>query len=182
MFSSRREACPMNPSSFPRNPTCALCAKPIRPRSGGYIRSTTGNVYHIRCRSRELQLTALEEYDGPAPRVEEATDRQRAPLGRRSMRGAACPVCGERATLTDWRSQFEWIAVEGCPCRGFFVWTPLLDAGRLLPLSREDRGILSQRIRALRATQSNVWLSTRDGTVLGALTIGDEPPDRPTSP
>jgi hypothetical protein len=46
------------------------------------------------------------------------------------------------------------MAIEDCPCRGFFVWTPLLDEGPLDRLTPEDREILRQRLRHLRATES----------------------------
>ena len=71
------------------------------------------------------------------------------------------------------------MAVEDCPCRGFFVWTPLLDEGPLDRLTSEDRDILRQRLRHLRATESEAWITTRDGTVMGAMIIRSERPDRP---
>jgi hypothetical protein len=41
------------------------------------------------------------------------------------------------------------MTVKDCPCDGFFVWTPLLDDGRLERLTQEDRETLSQRVRHL---------------------------------
>ena len=90
-----------------------------------------------------------------------------------------CPVCREPAALIDWRPDLAWITVEECRCRGFFVWTPLVDDGRLVRLPPEDRATLSELIRALRAI-GEVWLNTQDGTVTGALNIGGERPDRPS--
>ena len=61
----------------------------------------------------------------------------------------------------------DWMAVEDCPCRGFVVWTLLLDEGRLARLVPEGREILSQRLEHLRATGSEAWIETRDGTSMG---------------
>ena len=90
-----------------------------------------------------------------------------------------CPVCGGSATLTDWRPHLKWMTIEDCPCHGFFVWTPLLDDGRLDRLTQKDREMLSQRIGHLRATKSEAWLAARDGTVMGALIIRSVRPDGP---
>ena len=70
------------------------------------------------------------------------------------------------------------MAFEDCPCRGFFVWTPLLDEGPLARLTPEDREILRQRLRHLRATESQAWITTRNGTRMGALIIRTERPDQ----
>ena len=59
--------------------------------------------------------------------------------------------------LTDWRPQLDWLGIEDCPCGGFFVWTPLLDEGRLAQLTPEDRETLSLRVRHLRAFQTEAW-------------------------
>jgi hypothetical protein len=72
------------------------------------------------------------------------------------------------------------MTVEDCPCDGFSVWTPLLDEGRLTRLMAEDRETLSQRLRHLHGSESEAWLTTRDGTVMGALIIRTVRPDRPT--
>ena len=72
------------------------------------------------------------------------------------------------------------MTVEECPCHGFFVWTPLLSEGRLDRLALEDREILSQRLQHLRATASEAWLATRNGSVMGALIIRTVRPDGPT--
>jgi hypothetical protein len=71
------------------------------------------------------------------------------------------------------------MSVEDCPCLGFFVWTSLLDDGRLVRLTPEDREILSHRVRHIRATQTEAWLTTRDGTLMGALIIRSERPRLP---
>jgi hypothetical protein len=47
----------------------------------------------------------------------------------------ACPVCDYPATVTDWRPVARWLAVEDCPCGGFFLWKPLVD--RRLPALRD---------------------------------------------
>jgi len=57
--------------------------------------------------------------------------------------------------------------------------TSRLDEGRLTRLTREDREILSQRVRQLHGTKSEAWLATRDGTVMGALIIRTVRPDGP---
>src|SRR5262245_40919354 len=169
-------------SSLPSDPSCALCSKPVR--TGAYIQTDTGEFVHIRCRSRELQLAAYDQGDRARRAIERATDlvqentRLRLRPRRLNTRPDPCPVCGALATLTDWRPHIEWMAVEECSCRGFFVWTPLVDDGRLTRLTPEDRGTLSERIRTLSAT-GEVWLSTRDGTVAGALILRSERPDRP---
>src|SRR5262245_24666542 len=177
---------PRPPPPLPPDPTCARCSKPVR--SGGFLLSPTGEVLHILCRSRELQLEGLGASDRARiaielaeALVEETTRRrQRAQPRRQVMPLQVCPVCREPATLTDWRPTIDWLAVENCACRGYFVWTPLLDAGRLVRLTAEDREVLSSRLSALRTTRSEAWVTTRDGTVTGALIIRSERPDRPT--
>src|SRR5262245_4183457 len=169
----------------PPDPVCVRCSKPVR---DGFLVSPTGEVSHIRCRTREFQLIALEEQDRARRAIERATKlveetthrRQRAQPRRQVIPLRSCPVCNGSATLINWWPTLDWLAVEGCGCQGFFVWTPLLDDGRLARLSLDDRATLSQRIRAKHATRSDVWLSTRDGTVKGALILRDERPDRPT--
>ena len=171
------------------DPTCPICSKPVR--SGAFEMSEYGELIHTRCRSRQLQLQAVEAVD----RAEVAHERwgelvkergwrwhrERTQTGWQIMGQQPCPLCHGPAMLVDWRPALEWMTVEECPCRGFFVWTPLVDDGRLARLTPEDRRTLSQLIRAVSAI-GEVWLSTLDGTVMGALNIGDERPDRPTSP
>ena len=103
----------MTPSSsppVPPDPTCAIWSKPIR---SGFIHTKGGEAIHIRCRTQQLHLDALDQWD-----------RTR--------------------------------------------------------LAIEDREILGQRLRHLRATESEAWLATRDGTVMGALIIRTVRPDGPT--
>jgi hypothetical protein len=110
--------------------------------------------------------------------AEEARLRTVAQPAGLTRRGDRCPVCGGPATLTDRPPHIDWTTVEDCPCDGFSVWTPLLDEDRLARLTPEDRGTLSQRLRHLRATESEAWLTTRDGTVMGALLIRSGRPDQ----
>ena len=159
--------------------SCVFCSKPIG--SGGYIQFETGELFHIRCRSRQLKLTALDQ--GARARlavelakslVHENASLRRARPTRLIAKRAPCPICGVTATLTDWRPQIEWMAVEGCPCGGFLLWTSLLDDGQLARLTAEDRDVLSQRLRQHRATGSEAWL-----TAGRTLIIRDQRPDRP---
>jgi hypothetical protein len=175
---------PMTPSlspPVPPDPTCAVCSKPIR--SGGFTQTKMGEVVHTRCRSKELRLRAIEQQDRARLTIGLATDLVEETRRRSSAQSTGltrqhdrCPVCAGPATLTDWRPHLDWMTVEDCPCLGFFVWTPLLDEGRLARLTPEDREILSQRVRHLRATRTDAWLTTRDGTVMGAMIIRSERP------
>jgi hypothetical protein len=167
----------------PLHPTCATCSKPIR--SGGFIRTAKGEVVHLRCRSEQLVLRGLDLRERGRLAIERAAEvvekrRQRLVqptkgLGTRD----ACPLCGEPAVRTDWRPHLDWTTIEECSCRGFFVWTPLLEEGRLARLTPEDRDTLKAHLRDLRATGLEAWLTTRDRTVMGALLIRTERPDRP---
>ncbi len=176
----------MTPSSSPPVPpdlTCAVCSKPIQ---SGYIQTQMGEVVHIRCRSEELRLKASEQQERArltielADLVEKAQRRSSTQSAGLTRQHDRCPVCTGPATLTDWRPNADWMTVEGCACLGFFVWTSLLDEGRLSRLTLEDRKILSERVRDLRATQTEAWLTTRDGTVMGALIIRTVRPYGPT--
>ena len=177
----------MTPSSsppVPPDPTCAIWSKPIR---SGFIHTKGGEAIHIRCRTQQLHLDALDQWDRTRLAIERATDLAKEKRRRRlaQNRGLTrqhdrCPVCRGPATLTDWRPHLNWMTVEDCTCDGFFIWTPLLDDGRLDRLTSEDREILGQRLRHLRATESEAWLATRDGTVMGALIIRTVRPDGPT--
>src|SRR5262249_625246 len=126
----------MEPRSFPPSPIdpiCALCSKPVR--SGGYLVSPTGETFHIRCRSWDLRLAGLGQHGrarGARGRARELVEeppsrRQRGHSRREIVPVQSCPVCRGSATLTDWRPALEWMSVEDCRCRGFFVWTRLLD-------------------------------------------------------
>jgi hypothetical protein len=76
---------------------------------------------------------------------------------------ASCAICASPATITDWWPLEDWLAVEGCPCNGFFIrkW---LWAGRLRRMRKADRETLSARIRTWRAAGRDAWVSTGDGT------------------
>ena len=161
---------------------CAFCSKPLS--SGTLIYFEGDQFFHVRCRSHILQVEAREVHD-KAKTTQERSSRLVAETMRRAAARASgssageCPVCGDRAVLTDWRPRLHWIAVEDCRCSSFFVWTALVET-RLRDLRPEDRTTLSLRISGLRATQSEAWLTTRDGTVMGALIIRSERPDRRT--
>ena len=171
-------------SPNPPDPACAVCSKPLV--SEGFVQTTAGDVVHIGCRSHQIRVDALDNADRARPAIErsaalvEETRRRRVVQYRDLTRqNDRCPVCGEPATLTDWRPHLDWMTVEDCACNGFFVWTPLFDEGRLGRLTPEDREILSQRIRHLHGSESEAWLTTRDATVMGALILRTERPDRP---
>ena len=176
----------MTPSLSPPGPPdspCAVCSKPIG--SGGFSRTQTGEVLHIRCRSEELPR-AIEQQDRARLIIERATDLVEETRRRRLAQPTTptrqhdrCPVCAGPATLTDLRPHLNWLNIEDCPCNGFFVWTPLWDEGCLRQLMPEDRETLSERIRHLHGTESEAWLATRDGTVRGALILRTVRPDGP---
>ena len=175
---------PSSPPPVPPDPPCAICSKPIR--SGGVVQTRIGEFAHIRCGGEELRLRATEPQDRVRLTIERATDlveetrrRKLAQPTRLTPQHDRCPVCAGPATLTDLRPHLNWMIIEDCPCNGFFVWTPLLDEGRLGRLTPEDRETLSERIRNLHGTESEAWLATRDGTVMGALLIRTVRPDGP---
>jgi len=72
-------------------------------------------------------------------------------------------VCGLPATVSD------CVAVADCPCGRL----------RLARLTPQDRETLGQRLRDLRATQTEAWITTRDAPVMGALVIRTVRPDSP---
>ena len=47
-------------SSLPPNPICAICSKPIR---SGFIYTKGSDAIHIRCRTQQLHLDALDQRD-----------------------------------------------------------------------------------------------------------------------
>jgi hypothetical protein len=75
----------------------------------------------------------------------------------------SCAVCASPATITDWRPFEDWLAVQGCPCNGFFI-TKWLWAGPLRRMLRPNREALGLRIRAWRANGREAWVSTEDAT------------------
>jgi len=93
----------------------------------------------------------------------------------------ACVLCGGSATVTDWAPVAAWLAVEGCQCGGFLVWTPVWDS-RLTDMSDMERRDLSERIRAARACGSEAWVGPTDGQVTGPLVISQSRPRRPPQP
>src|SRR5262245_57018521 len=138
----------------PPSPACARCSKPIRQDTLVLYRD--GELVHLWCRSRDLQLEAVEQVDR-ATRAQACAVRlltQRWAPGRK-YRVTTCPVCGMAATVTDWRPRLHWVAVEDCDCSGFFLWVPLLP--RLLRMPAEARATLSERIGELRATGGEAW-------------------------
>jgi hypothetical protein len=80
--------------------------------------------------------------------------------------------------VTDWRPSVPWLAVEGCLCNGYFLWAQLTQR-RLTQLTPEMRHNLSLRIIAVRATGSEAWCTTEDGTQTGPIVVRTERPDRP---
>jgi hypothetical protein len=173
---------PMTPTSsppIPPDPPCVVCSKPIR--SGGFVQTKRGEFIHLRCRGeeREPQDRARLTIERATDLVEETRRRKLAEPTRLTRQHDCCPVCAGPATLTDLRPHLNWMTIEDCPCHGVFVWTPLLDEGRLGRLTPEDRATLSERIRHLHGTESEAWLATRDGTVRGALILRTVRPDGP---
>jgi hypothetical protein len=88
-----------------------------------------------------------------------------------------CPLCGERALIINWRPSVDWAGVEDCRCDSFFVWTVLLDSGRLDVIPPEECARLQSRILELRAREREAWLHTADGTPRGALLVRTERPE-----
>jgi hypothetical protein len=174
---------------LPPEPPCAACSKPIR--SGSLVMYEHGELFHLRCRTRIRLLSSLETLDRAqtvrqrAGRlIDEARQKQDAPQFQTETgdrRFAACPLCAHSATVTDWRPGAEWIAIEECPCRGYFVWAPLL-AERVRGLPARNREDLAHRIRAFRAMGHEAWLTTLDATVTGPVVIRTARPDRRTQP
>jgi len=162
----------------PLNPVCQFCAKPIG--SGSYVVLPHGERVHVLCRSWILEAEAMDAVaraDAGQPR----TARRMEPNLdlRRARRLDRCPVCGEPASILDWRPSVPWLAIDGCRCDGSFVWTALVET-RLPGLSAEDRAILSARIRSLRKTGKEAWVLTDDDTPGGALVLRDERPEHVT--
>jgi hypothetical protein len=148
-----------------------------------------GDWFHVGCHNRAVQLRSLEAVDRATRAreratilVEDAQRRQTARQLRLTPTGPppdACPLCVHATTTIDWRPHTDWIAVEGCPCKGFFVWAPLLSV-RVHQLTAWDRHDVAKRIRALRASGFEAWVATADGTVTGPLVVRTYQPDRPT--
>jgi hypothetical protein len=143
------------------DPACPVCSKAIR--SGSLVLFEHGELFHVACRSRTLERAAIEEVDRAtvaeerAARLIEETTRRRAtrPAADPRLRAEAgpCPVCGHRATVTDWHPGLDWVVVEGCSCGGFFVAGGVLTE-RLPQMAVRDREDLALRIRSFRAQAS----------------------------
>ena len=170
--------------SVPGDAICLRCFKPIRDTSSVLFRR--GELVHVGCRARELQLQAIEGVDrallgrSRATRLIADLERQRARFRAAARRRPRrpCPVCHTAATVTDWRPRLPWLTIEGCTCRGFFLWAPLLL--RLEAMPDEDREILSERIQAVRSIGCEAWVSTRNGTLHDqSLVVRETRPDQP---
>ena len=93
----------------------------------------------------------------------------------------SCALCTDAATITNWSPIREWLTVEGCSCRGFFVWTGVWYL-RLPKMSEADRGSLAGQVRDWRASGREAWISTADGTLTGRLVVFSERPAGSTEP
>jgi hypothetical protein len=91
----------------------------------------------------------------------------------------SCPICNHAASVTDWRPRLDWVAVEDCPCGGFFVWARLLEL-RLPRLSPTERVALAADIPRFRAMNKEAWLTTANEGVFGPVVILTQRPDRTT--
>jgi hypothetical protein len=104
------------------DPACPVCSKAIR--SGSVVLFEHGELFHVACRSRTLELTAIEEVDRAKAAEERAARlvveasrlRAKRPADDHGLTSEAgsCPVCGHRATVTDWHPGLDWVVVEGC--------------------------------------------------------------------
>jgi hypothetical protein len=174
---------PQGLGMVPQQPeyTCFVCSKPVR--SGSFILGEHGEIAHIVCQSRELQLASLDAVDRAgrarawAARLVEKIRHRRPPGGRANPRLDACPLCSEPATVTDWAS---WVTVEDCSCRGFFIETRLFDtcASRLSP---DQRGDLATVVRRHRVVGEEAWITVTDTdrTAEDRVTVRTERPDPP---
>jgi hypothetical protein len=94
----------------------------------------------------------------------------------RETHARPCPVCLYPARVTDWRPVAQWLAIEGCPCGGFFLWKPLAD--RRLPDPRDEaRHGLAGQIQTVRAAGTEAWVGTRDGLVSGLIVVPAQRPE-----
>lgn len=155
------------------DPICSLCSKPIP--SGSVVVFERGRLFHVRCRSRELELTAMQNLERAERLRSEAAVtvddvvRRRASHAPRGV--GTCPLCGNVATITDWRpTHLDWVVVEGCPCGDYFVSAALFEH-RLPRLSEAERHTLASRVRWFRAKGAEAWCTTPDGSMDGPLDI-----------
>src|SRR5262245_60879633 len=160
---------------FSPDPICPICSKPFR--SVGFVESSAGQSSHVRCRAQQLHLRTLEQIDR-AKAVEHRASRlvEEAGAWLRAKHQPGCPLCAYPATLTDWRPEgADWIVVENCACAGFFLWAPIIERVRALPV--RDRHDLAHRVRAFRV-RHEAWVATTNGTVTGPLVVRTRRPDR----
>jgi hypothetical protein len=74
----------MSPREIPPEPTCVACSKPIRP--GSFVVSEHGDLFHLGCRSGNVQLRSVEEVDraARAPGAQQAPPQGHGPPEGRS--------------------------------------------------------------------------------------------------
>jgi len=155
----------------PPDSTCAICSKPVE--DGRFAED--GQILHLWCRTRQLQLRALEYIDRSQTAQGRAVQLVEESAARRSVRQQPrCPLCRCPAIHTDWRPENEWIVVEQCPCHGFFIWALIFERVWALPL--RERHDLAHRVRAFRVSHE-VWIATTDGTGTGPLVVRTKRPD-----
>ena len=159
---------------------CQTCSKPIA--SGNLVWFEAGELFHVRCRSRTLEIVGIEGAErAAAARAQAARLIAEAEGRRKRLAGSpvrSCPICRQAATVTDWRPSVDWLVVEGCDCGDFFATASLFET-RLPKLLEAERRELGARIRWFRAKGAEAWCTTSDGTQTGQLVILDERPDRP---
>src|SRR5262245_28430387 len=164
------------------DPACPVCSKPVR--SGSLVLFEHGEIFHVACRSRSLELAAMEGVHRAKTAqqrslhlVEETSRRRARQRGEPLAKAGRCPICRYPATVTDWRPRVDWIAVEECRCNGFFALASVFE-GRLPKLNAAERRDLSLRILKFRGMGLEAWCTTIDGTVDGPLLVRTERPDR----
>jgi hypothetical protein len=163
----------MDVAPSPSEPICPLCSKSIR--SGSVVVFEHGELFHVRCRSRDLELGAMQNLERAghlrAQAVSTVEDAARRRAGHPPRVPGTCPLCGRAAIITDWRpTHLDWVVVEGCSCGDFFVSAPLFEH-RLPRLAESERQALTSRIRWFRAKGAEAWCTTPDGSVDGPLDI-----------
>jgi hypothetical protein len=100
--------------------------------------------------------------------------RQEGGNGALTTETGSGALCDHPATIADWGTQRSpWLAVDGCPCGGFFVWKALW-ARRLREMPGPERRELAGRIRACRANGIEAWVATTDLSITAPLVISRE--------
>jgi hypothetical protein len=84
-----------------------------------------------------------------------------------SMYTDVCPLCREKARVVDWSPPTPWIAVDGCRCGAYFVWTRLW-YDRFPGLAEAERAGLQDHVQAM---NSEAWITTTDGRPTGAFRV-----------